>query len=119
MYELMKEILSEEHWTTKNHILVKLKYLGLLMDERQFRKLVERFNNKYQDHETDGYTVIHSSRGYKLTKDYDEMRESDKDLYKRAMNMLKRVARNKKVRGEDLHLYSLQLFVDTEKTMED
>lgn len=118
MYELMTTILNEK-WTTKDQILERIKENGLVVEERYFRKMVEKFNDLYQEHKTNGYNIIHSSKGYKLTKDYNEMRKSDEDLYKRAMNMLKRVARNKKVRGEDLHLYSLQLFVDTEKTMEE
>lgn len=102
--DLMLDVIG--NWKTKSAILKQLKRdYDYELDERSFRKMVENFNKEYRAHLTDGWYIVHSNRGYKITKDHDEIIQSDKDLTKRALNMLYKVGRTKKARGEDANLY--------------
>lgn len=94
-------------WKTKKKILEELQneYNMGKINERYFRKLVENFNKEYQEHLTDEYFIAHSHKGYKITKDHELMKQTDKDLTKRALNMLWKVSQRKRARGEDNNMY--------------
>jgi hypothetical protein len=110
-----KDILGN-NWVKKDKIIEKYKTAyGIDLNEREWRLMVANFNKEYNAHLTNGYDIVHSNKGYRLTNDYDEMRKSDNDLYKRSMKMLARVSKNKKTRGEDMHAFRLELVQDIKK----
>nr|DAQ16377.1 MAG TPA: hypothetical protein [Caudoviricetes sp.] len=98
MIELISDKLIE--WTKKKDILKILKSEGVTMDERTFRKMVEIHNQSYFEHKTDKY-LAHSSRGYKLTSNKDEIIASAKDYRTRAFNQLVKASKTLKAMGEN------------------
>lgn len=74
-------------WSTKKEILARAKQDGITLHERTWRFFVEDYNKKYWRHEVDTF-IVHSSKGYKLTSDKDEIVASIKDSKKRALNLL-------------------------------
>ena len=98
MIELISDKLLE--WTKKKDILKILKSEGVTMDERTFRKMVEIHNQSYFEHKTDNY-LDHSSRGYKLTSNKDEIIASAKDYRTRAFNQLVKASKTLKAMGEN------------------
>jgi len=107
-------------WKTIDNIINELntKY-DYSVNERLLRKTFENYNEEYNAHLTNGYNIAHGCKGYKITKDYEEMQKSDKDLYKRSMKMLARVSHNKRTRGEDMHLFKLELVQDIKKATDE
>ncbi len=87
MLEKIIETLSLTEWKKKRIILSELKQ-HFDISERSFRKLVEINNRLFGNGQTD-YYIAHSCRGYKLTFDYNEMKQSVADNRKRAITMLK------------------------------
>jgi hypothetical protein len=113
--ELMFDVIG--NWKTKDKILDELKNkYDIEIDERYFRKCVENFNKEFRSHNTDGYVIVHSPKGYKITKSTDEMLKSDEDLYKRAMKMLVIVSRNKRTRGENMNLFMHEIIKQINKS---
>lgn len=98
MIELISDKLTE--WTKKKDILKILKSEGVTMDERTFRKMVEIHNQSYFEHKTDKY-LAHSSMGYKLTSNKDEIIASAKDYRARAFNQLVKASKTLKAMGEN------------------
>lgn len=80
-------VLSLNKWKKKKEILSELKSQGIVLNERKFRKYVEKNNNMYGDGVTD-YYIAHSNNGYKITFDWEEVELSIKDKRKRALTML-------------------------------
>lgn len=101
MIELIKDYLIE--WTKKKDLLKILKSKGVTMDERTFRKMVELHNKNYFEHRVDKY-LAHSSKGYKLTTDKEEIIRSAKDYKKRAMDLLVKASKTLKAMGENDNL---------------
>ena len=101
MIELVEEHLTE--WIKKRKILDILVSKGVTMDERSWRKTVELHNKNYFEHKTDKY-LAHSSKGYKLTTDKEEIIRSAKDYRKRAMDLLVKASKTLKAMGENDNL---------------
>ena len=80
-------VFSLNKWKKKKEILSELKSQGIVLNERKFRKYVEKNNNMYGDGVTD-YYIAHSNNGYKITFDWEEVELSIKDKRKRALTML-------------------------------
>lgn len=98
MIELISDKLNE--WTKKSDILLELEKNGATMSERSWRKSVELHNKRYFEHQTDKY-LAHSSRGYKLTSNKDEIIASAKDYRARAFNQLVKASKTLKAMGEN------------------
>ena len=80
-------VISMNKWKKKKEILSELKSQGIVLNERKFRKYVENNNRMYGDGVSD-YYIAHSSKGYKITFDWEEVELSIKDKRKRALTML-------------------------------
>lgn len=98
MIELIEEYLDD--WSKKKIILDILVSKGVRMSERAWRKAVELHNKRYFEHQTDKY-IAHSSKGYKLTTDKEEIIRSAKDYRKRAMNQLVKASKTLRAMGEN------------------
>ena len=85
-------------WSTKKEILARAKQDGITLHERTWRFFVEDYNKKYWSHEVDTF-IVHSSKGYKLTSDKDEIVASIKDSKKRALNLLWKHSQTMKALG--------------------
>lgn len=98
------ELVDLSKWKTKKEILKELKNkLGQAVDERRFRILVERQNDLYHNHESDVF-IAHSSRGYKIATDEDEIRQSARDYKKRALDQLVKYSKTMKALGENTNM---------------
>ena len=87
------------NWKKKKDILVEAAANGVTMDERGWRLYVEKHNMKYWNHEVDDY-IVHSNKGYKMTRDKKEIRESSQDSRKRGLNLLWKHSKTMKALGE-------------------
>ena len=94
------ELINLFEWRKKKDILQELKQNGVHIDERQFRKIVEKHNKLYCEHKTE-YYICHSNKGYKLTKNENEIRESARDYRKRAINQLVKSSKTLKALNEN------------------
>ena len=99
---MLWELIDLSNWKTKGEILRELKNGGIVIDERNLRQKIEAHNKLYYNHESDNY-IVHSSKGYKVTTDKDEILDSLKDMRKRALNMLYKEAKTKKALGENMN----------------
>lgn len=93
----MERYLSKD-WSTKKEIIARAYDDGIKLHERVWRKFVEDYNKKYWRHEVDTF-IVHSSKGYKLTSDKDEIVASIKDSKKRALNLLWKHSQTMKALG--------------------
>ena len=100
-------------YTTKEEIINKLliKY-DYFTNERQLRKMFEHYNKEYEAHHTDRYFIAHSRKGYKITRDTEDIRKSIKDNHKRAITILARETKIKRAMGEDLNIQDLSNEID-------
>ena len=94
------EMINLFDWKKKKDILKELKANGVFIHERMWRKTVEKHNNLYFEHKTD-YFLAHSNKGYKLTKDEQEIRESAKDFRKRGIDQLMKSSKTLKALNEN------------------
>ena len=92
-------IVDLSNWKKKKDILVEAAANGVPMDERAWRLYVEKHNMRYWIHEEDEY-IVHSNKGYKLTSDKQEIRESIEDNKKRGLNLLWKHSQTMKALGE-------------------
>ncbi len=99
---MLWELIDLSDWKTKKQILSELKHGGIIIDERRLRKLVELQNKLFYNHESDIF-IAHSSKGYKATKDYEEINNSLKDNHKRAIDLLHKEAVTRKALGENMN----------------
>ena len=99
---MLWELIDLSDWKTKSQILKELKEGGIIIDERRLRKLVESQNKLFYNHESDTF-IAHSYKGYKATKDYDEINNSLKDNHKRALDLLHKEAVTRKALGENMN----------------
>ncbi len=95
-------------WLKKSEILTMFELRGKKVDERTFRKMVKEHNKRFMNHEEE-YFIAHSNKGYKATKDHDEILRSCRDKRKRALDMLTENARVLKALNEN---YNLRLIID-------
>ena len=86
-------------WSTKKEIIARALNDGINLHERVWRKFVEDYNKLYWRHEVDTF-IVHSSKGYKLTSDKEEIKASIQDGKKRALNLLWKYSQTRKAMGE-------------------
>lgn len=97
------DIVDLSDWKKKNTILQTFSNKNISIDERTFRNKVKDFNKMFYNHETK-YFIAHSNKGYKMTTNVEEIKESIKDNHKRALDMLYEEAKIKKAIGENYNL---------------
>ena len=102
--DVIDELIGLNDWKTKGQISKELSLAmpGLTLNERTFRKNVEDHNKLFTEHLKDTF-VAHSKKGYKLTTDYKEIKESIEDNKVRAMDQLVKYYKGKKALGENLN----------------
>lgn len=100
---MLYEIVDMSEWKTKKVLLKELKSAGIILTERALRNIIIKHNDLYMEHESDIY-IAHSNRGYKATRNTDEIKASINDNRKRAINMLVNNARTLKAIGENANL---------------
>lgn len=98
--ELINDFIDLTEWKTKKQINKELGEFGIRINERTFRKNVESHNELYFAHEKEFY-VAHGSKGYKMTKDTEEIRESLRDSLKRGLDQLSKYHKGIKALGEN------------------
>ena len=77
-----------DDWKTSTQILKEVKESkGIDICARTLRKAVQVHNHQFNNHKKDTY-IVHSTKGYKETNDFDEIMESLNDIQKRAMALL-------------------------------
>lgn len=104
----MLEYVDLTNWKTKKEIIKDLFMQNFLVDERTLRKEIKKHNQAFYNHETNEFIVHSNTKGYKLTTDVEEIKESIKDNRKRALNLLYEESRIKKAIGEN---YNMQLMI--------
>lgn len=97
------ELIDITNWKKKNEILEELKLKDIFIDERTLRSKIKENNQRYMEHLTDTF-IAHSEKGYKATKDKNEILKSIEDNHKRALNMLFEESKIKKAMGEKNNL---------------
>lgn len=85
---MLYELIDLTDWKKSKECIAELSTGGIRIDERQLRKLVEVNNINFVNHETDTF-IAHGSRGYKATKNREEIIASLNDKTKRAVSMLR------------------------------
>lgn len=100
MIEKINDLIDLTEWKTKKQINEELRVYSVRLNERTFRKNVESHNELYFAHEKEFY-VAHSSKGYKLTQDTEEIRESLRDGLKRGLDQLSKYHKGIKALGEN------------------
>lgn len=99
---MLWDLIDLSEWKKKSQILEELETGGIKIDERRLRKLIELQNNLYCEHETKNF-IVHSSKGYKVTTDREEILKSVADNHKRAINLLYKESKTKKALGENMN----------------
>ena len=98
--EKIDELINLKEWKTKKQINKELRLYSVQINERLFRKQVEKHNDMYFAHEKP-YFVAHSARGYKITTDTEEIRKSLRDSLKRGLDQLSKYHKGIKALGEN------------------
>lgn len=107
MIEKINDLIDLTTWKTKKQINEELRVYSVQLNERTFRKNVENHNELYFAHEKEFY-VAHGSKGYKMTKDTEEIRESLRDSLKRGLDQLSKYHKGIKALGENAN-FSLSI----------
>lgn len=97
---MIYDLIDLSSWKSVKDCLNELKSGGIGIDERQLRKLVKANNISFINHEVDTF-IAHSQKGYKATRDRNEILASINDKYKRAINMLNENSRVIKAMNEN------------------
>lgn len=100
MIEKINDLIDLTEWKTRKQINDELRVYSVRLNERTFRKNVESHNELYFAHEKEFY-VAHGSKGYKMTKDTEEIRESLRDSLKRGLDQLSKYHKGIKALGEN------------------
>lgn len=100
VFEIINDFIDLSNWKTKKEINKELEQYGIQINERAFRKSLEKHNELYFAHKKDFY-IAHSSKGYKITKDTEEIRNSLKDNFKRGIDQLQKYHKGIKALGEN------------------
>lgn len=95
----MIEFIDLTDWKKKKTIIKELQVMGIEFDERKIRKDIEKHNILYCQGINEDY-IIHSPKGYKRTKDREEIMISLNDYKKRALNMLWKCSQTKRALNE-------------------
>jgi Zn-dependent peptidase ImmA (M78 family) len=107
MIEKINDLIDLTEWKTRKQINEELRVYSVRLNERTFRKNVESHNELYFAHEKEFY-VAHGSKGYKMTKDTEEIRESLRDSLKRGLDQLSKYHKGIKALGENAN-FSLRV----------
>lgn len=92
--EFIKENLKD--WITYANLKERIfNEYAITYPRRAWNKYIEVKNQSFCDGETDMY-IAHSNKGYKITKNKDEIEASIKHLDTMALNMLKKESNAKK-----------------------
>lgn len=97
---MLWERINLTDWRTKEKILRELKLRGIQINERLFRLEVEKQNELYAEHQSKVF-IAHSSKGYKIAINEDEIRYSARDYRARAMDQLVKYSKIMKALGEN------------------
>ena len=97
---MIYELIDLANWKKAKDCINELNQGGIRIDERQLRQLVKVNNINFINHEVDTF-IVHSQKGYKATKDRNEILASIDDKYKRAINMLKENQQVMKAKSEN------------------
>ena len=85
-----------KEWRKKPELLSAIRLKGLQLDDRELRKRIADFNRAYDGKENRMY-IVHSVKGYKMTSDADEIKESVEENERRAVTMLKQGKKVKRI----------------------
>ncbi len=85
-----------KEWRKKPELLSAIRLKGLQLDDRELRKRIADFNRAYDGKENRMY-IVHSVKGYKMTSDADEIKESIEENERRAVTMLKQGRKVRKI----------------------
>lgn len=99
----MIELIDLSDWKTKKEIINEYAKKGIDIDERKWRVLVEQHNKAYCMDLEETY-IVHGKKGYKITKNRDEIIKSVDDLKKRGLNMLWKHSQGMRALGEKPNL---------------
>lgn len=98
--EMLDELIDLTEWKTRKQIDEELKNINIKLNERSFRQKIEEYNELFFLHRKDTY-MAHSSKGYKLTKDETEIRDSIKDNFTRGIDQLQKYHKGMRALGEN------------------
>ena len=101
MIEKINDLIDLTTWKTKKQINEELKVYSVQLNERTFRKNVEEHNQQYFAHQKEYFIAHHNGKGYKMTKDTEEIRESLRDSLKRGLDQLSKYHKGIKALGEN------------------
>lgn len=92
--EFIKE--SLKNWITYSNLKERIfNEYAITYPRRSWNKYIEVKNKAFCDGETDMY-IAHSNKGYKITKDRNEIEASVNHLHTMALNMLSKESKAKK-----------------------
>jgi len=97
------EYVDLTEWKTKDQILTELRIDFPNLSEREWRKIVKRQNERYNQHESETF-IAHSNKGYKIATNEEEIKRSLKDNKKRAIDLLISYGKGMKAIGENANL---------------
>lgn len=104
MIKLLEDYLSD--WKTKAQILNFLDSdecsMRTRISERLWRKYVEEHNERFYNHE-EFYFIAHSSKGYKITTEKEDMLASFDDYFSRGIDQIKKARAGYKALGENMN----------------
>lgn len=100
---MIYELVDMTEWKTKKEILKELKDIGIEMNERYFRQVIENVNKLYSSHEIDKF-IVHSNKGYKVSQNEEEIIASARDFRKRGLDQLVKSSKILRALGENSNL---------------
>lgn len=100
---VLQENIDLSVWKTKQQIMEELLFIGISIDERSLRLVVDYNNVLFNQHLRNTY-IAHSNKGYIATKDEQIIKDSIADLFKRSKNMLWKYGQTRKAIHENYNL---------------
>lgn len=95
------ELLEINEWMTVEEIQkMILEKFGKKMSRRTLRNEREIFNEKFFNHETE-YCIARSNKGYKKTKQEEEIIQSEQADFKQGRDLFEKVYKSRRARGEN------------------
>lgn len=93
------------NWKKMKDIILELRSKGVKIsnDGREFRQHVEKFNERFYQHEQSTF-IAHSSKGYICTQDKELIKKSLDDYGKRAFDQLYKRSKGMKAIDENYNL---------------
>jgi len=101
---MIYDLIDLTNWKKKSQILKELKEQGLVVSERNLRKLIEVNNKGFKEHIQGVKFIAHSNTlGYIATTDENIIKQSVEDNKKRALTQLKIVSDTYRALGENVN----------------